>query len=402
MVPVIQSPLNIGRHMPRSRHQDGWVEETGKRLRKWKGHFYVYRTDSNGQETRHHRAVILGLKASMTKWEAKARLAEIIRLAAEQPGAPIPDATQSLEWFWATRFLPLKKAKWRPATRGVVTSVMKTHVLPQLGRKPLCKLDRYDLQIHLNGLSPKYSASIVRKVRTWLKAVLSEAVEQGYLEKNPAARLDLPITREIRRRFLTMPEIGRLLAATDGADQIILRLFIECGPRPGELFACRWETLQDNLLFIREAIARADKGTAIGRTKTPASKNALPVPQSIITALQEWRQVCGHSEESDFIFASARGTPMNAGNYLKRFLQPLADRLGIPGVNYQVFRRTCATHFQRHATIKEAQAQLRHTDPSTTLGIYTQTIPESHAAAMEAFDREITGVLNTNEHEFKM
>ena len=47
MVPVIKSPpsfnlKNIGRHMPRDRYQHGWIEETGKKVKKWKGHYYVY------------------------------------------------------------------------------------------------------------------------------------------------------------------------------------------------------------------------------------------------------------------------------------------------------------------------------------------------------------------------
>ena len=64
MVSVIKSPLNIGRHMPRDRHQRGWVEETGKRLRKYKGHYYVYVIDADGKERRKHREADLGLKAT--------------------------------------------------------------------------------------------------------------------------------------------------------------------------------------------------------------------------------------------------------------------------------------------------------------------------------------------------
>jgi len=129
----------------------------------------------------------------------------------------------------------------------------------------------------------------------------------------------------------------------------------------------------------------------------------VALPGAIVTRLREWRQAQRKAPADDaLIFPSQRGTPIHPSNYLKRFLKPLADKLGIPGVNYQVFRRTFATHFQRHATIKEAQTQLRHTDAATTLGIYTQTIPEQLAAAVEAYDQEIASVLNTNEHQFEM
>ena len=76
MVSVVKSPVGMGVNMSRDRHQSGWVHETGKRIKKWKGHFYIYRTGTDEKERRHHRAVILGLKAQMRKWEAEKRPGE--------------------------------------------------------------------------------------------------------------------------------------------------------------------------------------------------------------------------------------------------------------------------------------------------------------------------------------
>jgi len=76
VVPVIKSPFGLGKNMSRERHRRGWVEETGKRAAKWKGHYFVYERKLDGEETRKHRAPILGLKAEMKKWEAEKRLQE--------------------------------------------------------------------------------------------------------------------------------------------------------------------------------------------------------------------------------------------------------------------------------------------------------------------------------------
>lgn len=390
--------------MPRDRHQRGWVEETGKGLRKYKGHYYVYVIDADGKERRKHREADLGLKANMKKWQAYEKLADIIRRAEATPAAAVPDSSQTLDWFWTARYLPMKERAWRPATREVVTAVMQAHVIPQLGARRLSELSRFDLQMHLNSIDPKYSGSMLSKVRTWLKAILDEAVDQGYLEKNPARKLELPQTRERSTRFLTLKEIGRLLSATAGRDHLILRLFIQCGLRPGEIFAARWGNFTGSQLCITEAVSKAAHGRAIGKTKTPASKNAVALPAALVALMREWQQAQkGTPADDAFIFPSRRGGPNRySANYLKRFLRPLAEKLGIPGINYQVFRRTFSTHFQRHATIKETQTQMRHTDAATTLGIYTQTIPEGLAAAAESWDREITSVLNTNEHQFRM
>jgi integrase len=79
------------------------------------------------------------------------------------------------------------------------------------------------------------------------------------------------------------------------------------------------------------------------------------------------------------------------GNYLKRHLKPLAKKAGVRDVTHQAFRRTSSTHIQNHASVKDIQRHLRHTDPQTTLKHYAKVIPESLRAAVAALDEKITG-----------
>ena len=79
------------------------------------------------------------------------------------------------------------------------------------------------------------------------------------------------------------------------------------------------------------------------------------------------------------------------GNYLKRHLKPLAEKAKVDAVTLQAFRRTSSTHMQKHATIKDMQRHLRHTDPQTTLRHYAKVIPESLHSAVAALDAQITG-----------
>ena len=51
-------------------------------------------------------------------------------------------------------------------------------------------------------------------------------------------------------------------------------------------------------------------------------------------------------------------------------------------------------------TVKDAQTQLRHSSATTTMNVYTQEIPSSVKATVEALDQKLFGVLNTIEHEF--
>jgi hypothetical protein len=64
----------LRRRSMRSRHQDGWVEERGNRLRRSYGHYYVYTVDEAGKEKRCHVGVSLGEKSKLRKWEASRKV----------------------------------------------------------------------------------------------------------------------------------------------------------------------------------------------------------------------------------------------------------------------------------------------------------------------------------------
>ncbi len=208
MVSVVKSPIGMGVHMSRDRHQTGWVHETGKRIKKWKGHFYIYRTGTDGKERRHHRAVIIGLKAQMRKWEAEKRLQEII-YKENGPTAPKADSDVTFGWFWQCRYIPMRSASLRDSSKASLKKA-GDQLLLEFREVALSKFDKFVCQDYLNGLAVKgYSHSVVCKAKTYLKAVLAEAVEQDYIDKNPAKKLGMPVTREVSKRSLNPDEIGK-------------------------------------------------------------------------------------------------------------------------------------------------------------------------------------------------
>ena len=49
-----------------------------------------------------------------------------------------------------------------------------------------------------------------------------------------------------------------------------------------------------------------------------------------------------------------------------------------------MFRRTLGTDLQKHGTMKDAQAMLRHQDIKTTAEVYMDHIPESVRKAIDS------------------
>lgn len=360
------------------------MEEIGKKVRKWRGHYFVYVRNDDGSETRKHRVVTLGRKSELRRREAEQKLRATIEKVVGKSGAK-PDETVTLAWFWENRFLPLQ-TRWRTSTRVVLRVVVRRHLLANFGNKRLCDLKRFDLQTHLNELATKYSKSLVGKIKSWTRAILEEAVEQEYLAKNPAGRLLLPPTRETCKRFLTIEEYHDILGALFGADRLIFRMFVLCAFRPGELFALRWRCFSGDSLQVEESVFQG----VIGKPKTRGSAATVVIPKSLAEELNRWYEDSGCPDPDGLIFPSSVGTPINAANYLKRdVLRPAAESVGVQGVTFQSLRRTFATHFHRIGTLKDQQTQMRHADAQTTLNVYTQSVSESLRAAMETFDQRM-------------
>ena len=87
--------------------------------------------------------------------------------------------------------------------------------------------------------------------------------------------------------------------------------------------------------------------------------------------------MCKDRSPEAFIFPNAGGGCIDTANYRFRVLKPLAEKLGIARLNFQILRRTMATQAQRMGSVKDIQAHLRHARPDTTVNEYMQELPES-------------------------
>jgi integrase len=365
--------MMLRRKRMRTRHQNGWVEERGSRHKRWYGHYYVYSADESGKETRRHIGVQLGEKAKLRKWEAEDRLRKIIASASK--AQPKPNSL-TLDWFTRERFLPMRSAQWAPSTRETNLYTLESHILPALGSKALCELEKFHCQVFLNSLAENgFSFTVVDHSRTMLKAILEEALDADLIGKNPARKLVNPECKESEKHVLPKSQARLLIESLTLRDRLIAMIAAFCAMRPGEIFGLQWPSWRGQNFHIE---GTAWRGTLRpGKAKTKGSKAPVAIPDILVPLLEAWRDEHG-SEPIGLMFASEKGTPMRPENWLRRRIKPVAKAIGISvPVNFQVLRRTFATNAQSHGNAKDVQTHLRHTDIATTLGIYTQPIDAS-------------------------
>jgi len=382
-----------GRRGSRARYQRGWVEETGLRVKKWKGHYYTYEKGADGGEHRIHRAQTLGLKSEFGKKEAERRLQELVDKECNNVTAKASPAV-TLEWFVENRCFPLWRERWKASHVTRSEYLIRRYVVGPFAQTPLAEIDRFKLQVHANEIAKIRSKSIVSKFVNWTRAVFDEAVEQDFLIKSPARMLVFP--RDLKaenRRALTLAEVERMIASLDGRDGLILRMYLVLGLRARELFALRRDDVAEDRIRIDETL---DHENNFHKPKTASSSAWLWLPPSLGRELREWMERVEDRSPAAVLFTASNGAPIRAENWRKRVLQVAAEKLGLEGVTIHALRRTCATLMNQAAGIKDVQAHLRHARPDITAAVYVQEIPESVRTAVgKLADR----LLNSNNGE---
>jgi integrase len=163
----------------------------------------------------------------------------------------------------------------------------------------------------------------------------------------------------------------------------------------------RWRKVHADSITIDEQFARGDWGAP----KCNASNATVTVNQEVIERIQRLKtlvvsvpagnafrkvRVVKSDGPVDLVLQSLfKGAPMRDNNVLVRHIKPAAKTLGIGWVNWQVLRRSFATWLKlAGADIKDAPALMRHSQASTTLGIYQQ-FSESQRRVVESLSRLI-------------
>src|SRR5579863_7869728 len=131
----------LGKHMGRDRYQEGSLVLVGKRVRKWRGHFYVYQKQADGSEVRRFRNILLGLKADMDKGAARVKLRDIISWETKNV-APSP-VSVSLRWFYESRYLPQKEEQWKVTSRPKTKRFIEHYLLKRFGDTLLADLGKF-------------------------------------------------------------------------------------------------------------------------------------------------------------------------------------------------------------------------------------------------------------------
>jgi integrase len=144
----------------------------------------------------------------------------------------------------------------------------------------------------------------VRQAHRVLSLLLSSAVKDNRIARNPADGVSLPQSGQSQKRYLTHEQVAALADAA-GDHGLLIRVLAYTGLRFGELAALRVSRLDimRRRLIVAESVTEVKGKAVFGTTKNHATRS-VALPRSLVDRLAE--QVAGKGPD-DFVFPAPRG-----------------------------------------------------------------------------------------------
>lgn len=300
-----------------------------------------------------------------------------------------PKEGQQLVEVWAKKWM--ESTTVGPRTRTRNESLLRLHVLPIFGRRPLVLVRRSEVQEMVRDLAASHSPSTARLALGVLRQIYKMAELDGVIDVNPCRGIKLPPSRPGERQPLTSEQVWTLIdVAENQQDRVIIAVLAYTGLRWGELAALRVSDYRpaDRRILIERAYTDDRGALSLGPVKDHAVRTVV-LPSAVAEMLDRWLSRRYHESADTLIFMSSAGTPLRNRNWTQRSLAPITHAVGRQ-VTPHHFRDTAASlAIAAGASVMTVARMLGHEDPSVTLRHYAREFPSEVAGVAAALNAGI-------------
>ncbi|WP_416260231.1 tyrosine-type recombinase/integrase [Gibbsiella quercinecans] len=207
--------------------------------------------------------------------------------------------TVALSWHKSNR-------TWSENHAARLLASLNNHVFPAIGNQPITELKTRHFTALLKGIEEKGLLEVASRARQHLCNIMRYAVQQGWVENNPALNLVGVTAPPVRRHYPALPleRLPELLERIENYQQgreltrlgvlLTLHLFI----RSSELRFARWREIDfKNRIWTipatRDAIAGVRYSGRGAKMRTP---HIVPLSRQTIDILKQIQAISGHLE----------------------------------------------------------------------------------------------------------
>ena len=328
----------------------------------------------------------LGRCSKMTHAEAMSELNTIVEPLNRAGGVKLE--THTFGRFVKSAYLPFYLRKWKSSTAITSSNRIDQHLVADFGQRLLGSIRRDELQDFLERKAAAgLSFSIVDHLRWDLRSIFEMALNDDVVQKNPARGLFTPRTAVCAvQRVMDAKEVQKCLSVFDLREELIVRLAVFVGMRPGEIFALEWLHVKDDHLEVRQRIYKGE----LDSPKSRRSTRIVGLSPGTAAAFMKWREACPVISSEAWVFPSERLTTAIAKeNCWRRNIEPRLKAVGLGWVNFQVMRRTHSTLSRKFGIDPKVVADQMGHGLGVNLDVYTQADLEQLTAGVSRLESQI-------------
>lgn len=329
----------------------------------------------------------------------------------------------------------VKRYEIKPSSLEILLRTYNSYIDAYLGDVRLNNIERKDLQQVLNcAVKNGYTKSTVKKIKDFFTASFRYAMQEEWLEKNPAEYLTLPrVQTKTENPFLatknkkifSKEEIAAIkqTAAIKNYDGKLLYKYgyiflfmLNTGIRVGEMLALKWKDVdfERNILYIYKTSAygtnNEDDFINIGSDgklfhskkpkfyvqdspKTRASIRKVFLLPEAIQYLLEYKKYYDSGEEGYIVYPiNGDGSQPITGSSFEHRFTVFKRAAGITsGVTIHSLRHTYATNlYYSNVNLKTISASMGHSSTKVTSDVYVNILND------ETYDNCFVGIQGIN------
>src|SRR5215831_19491548 len=278
------------------------------------------------------------------------------------------------------------------STHECYRSNLENYIVPELGRLKLDELNKATVKDFIGKIrrlktrrGREFSRDSIRLMIASLRAVLSEAIDDGFIAVNPVRRVQkffkkAPVMRSEIEPF-TLEQMHQI--ENDFFHQLpeyytFVLTLNRTGARIGEIIA-----LEDGDVDFQNGFISINKNLPVGMReeeaetpKTESSNREIQMSPQLMTTLRNHIEKRGNS--SRFLFTNSAGGPIDYSNFAKKW-RKIQEKLGIrPPRSPHNTRHTFATlMISRGENIAFVSKMLGHSSIKVTVDTYFKWIPKA-------------------------
>ena len=321
---------------------------------------------------------------------------------------------------WLDRWLAGHEVELKPSTVHAYRAQVERYLKPAIGSERLQQLSPSRLSVvwrELHERGGQGGRPVSQRTVEFARAVLRKSFEDALVERliqvNPVTGSKLPKRKgKPRHTTWTGAQLASFLEHVDGDRWLPLwHLAAATGMRRGELCGLRWQHVDLDAGVIAVEVST----TQVGRervTTTPKNheRRKVAIDVHTVAMLRAWRKAQAgerlamgpaYADVEGLVFTWPDGAPMLPDYVTKAFPKLQAalvarlaavDQPALPRLVVHELRHTHATLLLRDGVpVHIVAKRLGHKDPSVTLNVYADVIPDDDTSAVDTFSRAVWG-----------